>query len=849
MNELKSYTEYAVSTPTSDFVIGFDFNYGEDAVNVTVDNVPAQEAGYTVVYLDESTIQLSPSVPSGVVRLQRETDIDQSDHAYRAGAKFIAQTMDENFEQLRHSQQEVRDGFYKLSDDTYAIIDTLEDVAQSAQDAADDANAAAQVANDAAAQVADKVSQSELSSALQPITQDLTTVKRYTPLPYITGKNYGVGERVTLSTGEIVENLVPNNNVDPNTDMLGWRKGVDASDVKDESGLSQQEINNGLESIAELRTFNPKKKGVRIYVKSYYSGLEKGGGVFVSTQKSGLVDNGVTVFSSPDPLYFWVRIGYDKIIASMAGAKGQRDTDDQPAIQNALSVVDTVYLDYPVAGYRFDSPLLIAREKSLEGLGRNQVRINVNHDGIAIDITGQNAAVRNITTFSYDNTESGRYKYTGIRIGSSSQNSTIGTTIDNVSIGTPKIGIVTNKAFWSNINGLAIFRFRDYGILLDNNSNNNIINFKQIASNVAQLPTGYFDFDSVTWEQAAIKVIGNQNKITGGEPAPSKYGVIINENSTGNVFNNLYTEHQLAALVTGANSETFWNGSCALSQAQIHPDSVVYGMDGKRFGVNMNLPTKPFAAQYKLNALWLFNEGFGTKIADRSGNGRHLTAIGSSWVDTGRWGATLNINAERTSYISPAPTTIVDITQPFHVVACVKFNGDTARPIIKIQTAGPKYLLLQANNTFASVLDYDGSNVEYVSCSSAFKALSDGYQWLSYYFDPISKTVTCIDPVIGTHSSVNPTKPCRFSITAPVALIDIGNHSGKALDGSISFLGVWQRKLTLQEVTALVNTEDPRVFANTKIESQADSSATDIDTLKADYNSLLAKLRKAGIML
>lgn len=114
MNELKSYTEYAVSTPTADFVIGFDFNYGEDAVNVTVDDVPATTAGYTVVYLNETTIRLSPSVPSGVVRLQRETDIDQTDHAYRAGAKFIAQTMDENFEQLRHSQQEVRDGFSKF---------------------------------------------------------------------------------------------------------------------------------------------------------------------------------------------------------------------------------------------------------------------------------------------------------------------------------------------------------------------------------------------------------------------------------------------------------------------------------------------------------------------------------------------------------------------------------------------------------------------------------------------------------------------------------------------------------------------------------------------------------------
>ena len=127
MNELKSYTEYAVSTPTADFVIGFDFNYGEDAVNVTVDDVPATTAGYTVVYLNETTIRLSPSVPSGVVRLQRETDIDQTDNAYRAGAKFIAQTMDENFKQIRHAQQEVNDNFSSLEGRTSVRLGTFSD--------------------------------------------------------------------------------------------------------------------------------------------------------------------------------------------------------------------------------------------------------------------------------------------------------------------------------------------------------------------------------------------------------------------------------------------------------------------------------------------------------------------------------------------------------------------------------------------------------------------------------------------------------------------------------------------------------------------------------------------------
>lgn len=166
MNNLKSYTEYAVTTPTTDFVIGFDFNYGTDAVNVTVDDVPATEAGYSVIYLNSTTMRLSPAVPSGVVRLQRETDIDVPDNQFTAGAKFIASNMDENFTQLRHAQQEVRDGFEKLSDDTYEIIDTLQVVGQAAQDAADAAEQAAQTANDAAAQVNDKVSYQDLDNAI-----------------------------------------------------------------------------------------------------------------------------------------------------------------------------------------------------------------------------------------------------------------------------------------------------------------------------------------------------------------------------------------------------------------------------------------------------------------------------------------------------------------------------------------------------------------------------------------------------------------------------------------------------------------------------------------------------------
>ena len=333
MNELKSYTEYAVSTPTADFVIGFDFNYGEDAVNVTVDDVPASEAGYTVVYLNETTIRLSPSVPSGVVRLQRETDIDQTDHAYRAGAKFIAQTMDENFEQLRHSQQEVRDGFVKLADDTYEIIDTLEEVGKSAQDAADAAEVAAALANNAAAQVNDKVSYEDFNNKPHNamLGRDAASAHPTSSILDASGEtqqqvNYNGGskwhsrvggyqgnERVVLANGDIVKSTITGNVNDPNVNMTGWRLD-----------------DNTVESIADLMTIQNPKDGQVVFLESYNAGQGAGGDDFKYNSNRSSENDGISIFNG------WERLwSVDYVTFYHAGAVGDYVTDDEVAIERA----------------------------------------------------------------------------------------------------------------------------------------------------------------------------------------------------------------------------------------------------------------------------------------------------------------------------------------------------------------------------------------------------------------------------------------------------------------------------------------------------------------------------------
>lgn len=57
---------------------------------------------------------------------------------------------------------------------------------------------------------------------------------------------YPLHAQLMLDDGTRVISTIPSNTNNPNLDMTGWRKGVPASDVTDESGKSQQEVNNDL---------------------------------------------------------------------------------------------------------------------------------------------------------------------------------------------------------------------------------------------------------------------------------------------------------------------------------------------------------------------------------------------------------------------------------------------------------------------------------------------------------------------------------------------------------------------------------------------------------------------------
>lgn len=208
-NEKRSYTEYNVTASTSVFAIGFDdYNLAsKDRIIVTIDGVEATEAGYTVTRSSPSTLTLNPAVESGVVRLTRETNIDQTFNKFTAGSLFTPKNVNDNFEQILRSQQEVEDRQSKLEGDVLPVVAGLEDALAAAESASQAAEEAANAATDAASSA--EFFGSNYGKGIRPLWKD--ELKPYTQWA-----------EVRLDNGDIMRNIIPNNTNDPNSDMTGW---------------------------------------------------------------------------------------------------------------------------------------------------------------------------------------------------------------------------------------------------------------------------------------------------------------------------------------------------------------------------------------------------------------------------------------------------------------------------------------------------------------------------------------------------------------------------------------------------------------------------------------------------
>ena len=82
-----------------------------------------------------------------------------------------------------------------------------------------------------------------------PSSAYVQDIVNYTVMPFSETKVYPINARVMLVNGDIVKSTVANNIINPNVDMTGWVKTNDASQIFDESGRSQHEINHDVVNV------------------------------------------------------------------------------------------------------------------------------------------------------------------------------------------------------------------------------------------------------------------------------------------------------------------------------------------------------------------------------------------------------------------------------------------------------------------------------------------------------------------------------------------------------------------------------------------------------------------------
>lgn len=117
---------YSIQTAVSDgtlAVLDLSIRYMDKShVQVYVDDVLADGAAYSYVWLTDTRIQIVPAVANGsTLKVIRKTLTDEMWHEFTQGARFSTTSMDENFEQLLFLAQEYSEGIYVS--DFYTDVD------------------------------------------------------------------------------------------------------------------------------------------------------------------------------------------------------------------------------------------------------------------------------------------------------------------------------------------------------------------------------------------------------------------------------------------------------------------------------------------------------------------------------------------------------------------------------------------------------------------------------------------------------------------------------------------------------------------------------------------------------
>lgn len=157
-------------------------------------------------------------------------------------------------------------------------------------------------------------------------------------------------------------------------------KGWDASFVT-YSGVTQERINDGLESIADMLAIENPKDGMRVTTLSFYAGLNKGGATYVYDSSKVSGSNGVTNHNG------WILQLNDRICITQAGCKLDEVTDDAPAF-NACSALGLPMCAKVSGRLKALAPLKLNHSGFIGSGMFTQIDAVGGHDGIILPLGG-----------------------------------------------------------------------------------------------------------------------------------------------------------------------------------------------------------------------------------------------------------------------------------------------------------------------------------------------------------------------------------------------------------------------------------------------------------------------------
>lgn len=207
---------------------------------------------------------------------------------------------------------------------------------------------------------------------------------------------YPLNARLRLTNGDIVKSTIDGNANDPNVDMTGWVEENSASQIFDESGLSQQEINNKNNTISHValmldsvvsdgKIFNVLSRDEPDFalVKPY-----SGGGLFKWDASSSETPNGGTVFAHNTVSGGrFLRIINDDVRVSWFAGHGWTGQDKTYRIQQAIDFANNITRTSKLivdSLYTITSTLFIDRETN-QTSGEFYVESGADGAGIQID--------------------------------------------------------------------------------------------------------------------------------------------------------------------------------------------------------------------------------------------------------------------------------------------------------------------------------------------------------------------------------------------------------------------------------------------------------------------------------